>query len=335
VNASGTVVERYAYDANGAFIVMDDSWTLRSGSLYAWQYLFQGRPFDSDAGLYDDRARAFSPTLGRWLQMDPTGFSSADINLYGFELNRSTSLLDPDGTDVIPITIPGGWWGNRYIEYLNLDPDNHGHRPRRAKIEAILKGVGECLANAAGALIGLISQMKEGAKVDEKFRDLLERWFGKDLTLDYLTSIQKSLTQIEKAFSANEKTCLQIDVSWEYDPKNMAYGDIKNKRPWIQLTPSFFNKKLYSDDDRRWVLLHEMVHATIGSIDIGYIDWPLMRDIIAGKRPAITYYDPNKPATKPPIVLKPDQLLVNPDTIAGFVMEYTKFNPSTGRCDIR
>ncbi|MEA1677474.1 RHS repeat-associated core domain-containing protein [Nitrospirillum sp. BR 11163] len=48
------------------------------------------------SGLYDYRARAYSPTLGRFLQADPAGYS-AGANLYAYTDNDPLNLTDPSG----------------------------------------------------------------------------------------------------------------------------------------------------------------------------------------------------------------------------------------------
>jgi RHS repeat-associated protein len=99
VDTSGAVVERYAYDPYGVFAVLDANWDADADGLsdVAWKYLHQGGRWDSDAGVYSFRNREYSPTLGRWLQMDPLAFDSDDTNLYRFVSNAPTSSLDPEG----------------------------------------------------------------------------------------------------------------------------------------------------------------------------------------------------------------------------------------------
>jgi RHS repeat-associated protein len=100
LNTSGTVVERYAYDSYGGFVVLDGSWGARTSSSYLWVYQYQGGRWDSDAGTYIFRNRVYSPTLGRWLQLDPIGFWGGDTNLLRAELNNPINRLDPLGLDV-------------------------------------------------------------------------------------------------------------------------------------------------------------------------------------------------------------------------------------------
>ncbi len=106
VNGSGTVVERYAYDPFGAATVMNGSWTVGS-SAYGWVYLYQGRPLDATSGLYQIRGREYSPTVGRWVSLDPIRYEAGDVNLYRAIGNSPNNNTDPSG-------LADGWdhfWG--------------------------------------------------------------------------------------------------------------------------------------------------------------------------------------------------------------------------------
>src|SRR5262249_26476154 len=68
VNASGQVVERYAYEPYGQVTVLDANWSPRSQnqSAFAWVTLHQGQRHDWATGYDDSRERDYSRTLGRW-----------------------------------------------------------------------------------------------------------------------------------------------------------------------------------------------------------------------------------------------------------------------------
>src|SRR5262249_34858129 len=100
VGTSWVVVERYAYDAFGVFFVLDPTWGSRTSSLYDWTYLHQCGRWDADAGLYSFRHREYSPRLGRWLQLDPIGFSADDQNTYRYVANQPVTHSDPSGLSV-------------------------------------------------------------------------------------------------------------------------------------------------------------------------------------------------------------------------------------------
>jgi RHS repeat-associated protein len=98
VNTSGTVVERYAYDPFGAATVYDSGFTVRGGgSSYGWAVGFQGLRHSTATGLDHARNRDYSPTLGRFVSVDPIGFAGGDQNLFRFVSNGPTGRVDPSG----------------------------------------------------------------------------------------------------------------------------------------------------------------------------------------------------------------------------------------------
>ncbi len=101
-NSSGNVVERYTYDIYGAPTIYNASGTVISATAYANRFLFTGREWLSslNAPVYDYRNRVYSPTLGRFLQMDPILFDGGDINLYKYCTNDPVEMLDPNGTSI-------------------------------------------------------------------------------------------------------------------------------------------------------------------------------------------------------------------------------------------
>ena len=46
-------------------------------------YLFTGRKYDSETGLYHYRARYYNPVIGRFLQTDPIRYAGG-LNLYTY-----------------------------------------------------------------------------------------------------------------------------------------------------------------------------------------------------------------------------------------------------------
>jgi RHS repeat-associated protein len=99
VNTSGSVTERSVVDPYGTVNIYDASWNTRSSSSYGWLHYFQGKRFDSTAGLCDFNARFYSPTLMRFVQNDPIGFAGGDQNLTRTEGNSPMSGLDPSGLE--------------------------------------------------------------------------------------------------------------------------------------------------------------------------------------------------------------------------------------------
>jgi len=103
---SGAAVERYQQTPFGVVTVLDASGTVLTASAYGWVYTHQGLRFDADAGLFDNRWRWYSPTLGRFVSVDPLGFEAQDENMYRVESNNPAALLDPTGLDPAATLLP-------------------------------------------------------------------------------------------------------------------------------------------------------------------------------------------------------------------------------------
>jgi RHS repeat-associated protein len=138
INTSGTVQERYGYNAFGTSRVMNASFVVQSSSSYNWETRFAAYRWDSESGLYQVRYRYYHPLLGTWINRDPLGdhdnwrklalsrripkqIANSPVesiigpNLYIFTSNSPISYTDSDGRIVlIPIVIGGvigGIWG--------------------------------------------------------------------------------------------------------------------------------------------------------------------------------------------------------------------------------
>ena len=68
-----------------------------SGDLDNWEHYFAGYRRDEDTGLYLVRHRVYQPELGCWVQRDPIGFESGDINFYAYAHSSSPNRIDPSG----------------------------------------------------------------------------------------------------------------------------------------------------------------------------------------------------------------------------------------------
>jgi RHS repeat-associated protein len=93
---SGAVAERFVYDAYGTFTTLSGSWSATSEGLN-WAYFQQGWYLDVASWLYVSRRRLYGPTLGVWLQRDPTDYLDSG-NLYQYLRSNPASRRDPSGT---------------------------------------------------------------------------------------------------------------------------------------------------------------------------------------------------------------------------------------------
>ncbi len=96
-DASGAPVERYRYDVYGAATVADASGTTISGTTQGNRFLFTGREWIAEVGIYDYRNRVYSSEVGRFLQTDPIRLSSLYSHLYTYVMNRVLVSSDPMG----------------------------------------------------------------------------------------------------------------------------------------------------------------------------------------------------------------------------------------------
>jgi RHS repeat-associated protein len=87
-DADGDVVQLYEYSVYGQAAASDPNHPNR--------FMFTGREFDKDTGLYYYRARYYHPEVGRFLQVDLVGYSDG-MNLYRYCRNNPIRLLDPFG----------------------------------------------------------------------------------------------------------------------------------------------------------------------------------------------------------------------------------------------
>ncbi|MEW6581547.1 MAG: RHS repeat-associated core domain-containing protein [Actinomycetota bacterium] len=92
----GVVTTEYSYDPFGR--------ASTTGVPSANRYQYTGRDNDG-TGLQYNRARYYSPDLGRFLSEDPIGFQAGDVNLYAYVNNAPCDSTDPTG--LAPQPSPG------------------------------------------------------------------------------------------------------------------------------------------------------------------------------------------------------------------------------------
>lgn len=105
LGGGGERLEKYSYDAFGQPTVV--SWTgttwdeahPRAASNYGNRFLFQGREWVPELGIYDYRNRMYHPGLGRFLQTDPIGFDAGDMNLFRYCGDDPVNGTDPFGLE--------------------------------------------------------------------------------------------------------------------------------------------------------------------------------------------------------------------------------------------
>lgn len=102
---SGELLESYRYDAFGAASVFDSSASALPASPRGNRFLFTGREWLSQVGLYDYRNRVYSAQIGRFLQTDPIRFAAGDTNIYRYVSNNAVNWVDPEGKNPVGAVI--------------------------------------------------------------------------------------------------------------------------------------------------------------------------------------------------------------------------------------
>lgn len=114
VDDGGGLMENHAYSPYG----------LTTGTS-STPFLFAARRYDPVTGLYHNRARAYSPDMGRFLQADPSGIKGG-LNLYAYVQNDPVNAVDPSG--LVRIFVGGAADGStalvkRFVDELK-DPNS-------------------------------------------------------------------------------------------------------------------------------------------------------------------------------------------------------------------
>jgi RHS repeat-associated protein len=91
-------MERVYYsDAFGTPTFKNGSGATLAGTTTGTRFLFTGREWLSQFGLYDYRNRTYSAAFGRFVEKDPIGFRAGDLNLYRYVFNNPALRIDPSG----------------------------------------------------------------------------------------------------------------------------------------------------------------------------------------------------------------------------------------------
>ena len=114
--AMGTPNEHFTYNAFGKVNCFNSAWGAKSAPAYT-DRLFTGQILDAETGLMLYRNRVYHPTLGRFVQRDPIGYESQDVNLYRYADNMPCLLTDTYGLQASNATCPasvGAYYANAY-----------------------------------------------------------------------------------------------------------------------------------------------------------------------------------------------------------------------------
>jgi RHS repeat-associated protein len=221
-DGGGNVIERYRYDAFGAPTVYTDTYGARTNTIYDNRFLFTGREYaatyrstnyNPSFNFYEYRARAYNPTLGRFMSEDPKGFEAGDYNLFRYCHNDPIDHTDPMGTDYHSAAAG-------YVTQEVLD-----HIYNRAMAAAQWAGSDLMHANTAGGAIGIaamgqqvFSGLSRAAATVPKVKSLQMAQSAKSPKDDFKTGayIQRTETGLGpvEIYTKNGVTYYQTNINW-------------------------------------------------------------------------------------------------------------------------
>ncbi|MGC8561170.1 MAG: RHS repeat-associated core domain-containing protein [Phycisphaerae bacterium] len=167
--------------------VLNSDWSMpAAGTQPLVDNLYQGMTLDAVTGLYDERARDYSPSLGRWMEQDPAQYING-ANTYQFVDSSPVGNVDGTGLYKLPgvkapvlvrigkkHTMSGGRYYINYYYMQNLaDIFNDGESP--SKLAAfrlahdILTGL-KSLTGVGGALVEIAKAINDNGAGRRAFR---------------------------------------------------------------------------------------------------------------------------------------------------------------------
>ena len=128
-NATGAITEKYTYETFGKLTIKNAAGTTLTTSALGNRFMFTGREWDSETGLYYYRARYYNPMQGRFLSREPL---DTEVNLYTYVENNPLTWGDPWGLFSIVLS-PGLLFppGDRVPPPIRIPPGDQVPPPRR------------------------------------------------------------------------------------------------------------------------------------------------------------------------------------------------------------
>ncbi|MBL4659360.1 MAG: hypothetical protein JKY19_03320 [Alcanivoracaceae bacterium] len=233
-NEAGDVVEKSRYDDFGNF---DQTISIEN------RYLFQGRRYDPETGLFYYRNRYYDPVTGRFLQRDPVWDNKNKGNAYTFVANNPLSGRDPTGLV---------WW-NPFSwpdDYQDWKTASDAAKARK-------------LIKEAKSLKDAIKSAKDGSSLTKRVGDLLKKVAKKPLRgtgadpIGLMIQIDESLEVVaENSKDIGEKIKLgrEIEESKHKVDPNFRLPMSKNPLDWCVLDWLYYNNenKRRKEINDRW-----------------------------------------------------------------------------------
>jgi RHS repeat-associated protein len=148
---TGVIAELVTYDPDGEPRFVDGDNVERDPQVPENTYLFQGRRYDPETGLYYYRHRYYSPELGRFISRDPKPFQGArryglvgldpiglDVFVYqdGLHTEVAVQVRDPADPERVVGAVRVGYYSSDYLPPEDDEADE-GEHPSSGALDTV------------------------------------------------------------------------------------------------------------------------------------------------------------------------------------------------------
>jgi RHS repeat-associated protein len=241
-NTSGSVVERYLFDAYGTRIIMNASWGVIASSVYNLIIGFQGVTHDEESGLIYGRGRYVPTHLGVFTARDEASYTWGN-NLYEYLLSTPPNKTDPSGMFTVTFVSGLSAAQQQYVSKV-LDLISN----RLANLAAQVTAADQALQNAFAA-------QGQSCCIKKAFMDQFQRFGGYITSLDANMRIGTDSLKIDSKNIGKPDAMAQEVTTWT-DGYWINLNTGAKPRPWTAVPQDQFAQTLF----------HELTH-TMGTDD--------------------------------------------------------------------
>jgi RHS repeat-associated protein len=170
-DSSGAVIESYRYDAFGKPTINGGALT---ASAYGNRFMFTGREYVSQFGIYEYRNRAYHPGLGRFMSEDPNGFGAGDNNFFRYCGNGPLNATDPMGLSQDSVKLSA--------DQENLEPGQRDNSTATQQTERVVVTAPETAKSAEPPRASPLQQARD-SRMQEQLRGDFDRIYHDGFSL--------------------------------------------------------------------------------------------------------------------------------------------------------